>query len=114
VAIPLTTVGNLSTLKLTLTVNDVDSSSQHFSGTFKAMCRNNGAVVDGTWGATQSVDIVMTSANTNYTATTAALTPNGTCSAGATLFWRFTITNSGGTDDDGDARVVNVAMEQQS
>jgi len=114
VTLPITMVAALNTVKLQLTVNDVDSSSQHFSGTFKAQCRNNGTAVNSTWGSTQTVDITMTTAQNNYTGTTAAVTPNGTCSAGATLFWRFTITNSGGTDDNGNARVIGVMMEQQS
>jgi hypothetical protein len=29
-----------------LTVNDVDSSSQHFAGDFSAMCRNNNTTVN--------------------------------------------------------------------
>jgi len=112
--LPITMAGNLATVKFRLTVNDVDSSSQHFSGTFKAQCRASGTAPSSTWGSTQSVDITMVTANTDYSATTAAVSPDSTCSAGAELFWRFTITNSGGTDDDGDARVIAISMEQSS
>jgi len=103
----------LVTATFTLTVNDVDSSSQHFAGGFKAQCRNNNTTVNSTWGTAQTVDITMATANNNYTGTTAAVTPNGTCSAGATLFWRYT-TDATTNTDDGDARVVGVLMKQAS
>lgn len=38
----------LSTVNFSLTVNDVDSSSEVFSGGFKAMCRQTNTLVDGT------------------------------------------------------------------
>jgi len=104
----------LVTATFQLTVNDVDSSSQHFAGEFKAMCRNNGTTVNSTWGTGVAVDITMATANNNYTGTTAAVTPNGTCSAGATLFWRFTVLGTTTHTDDGDARVVGVLMKQSS
>src|SRR5262249_14097895 len=85
----LTLKQSVTTVTFTLTVNDVDSSSQHFAGDFSAMCRGNGTTVNSTWGTVQSVDITMTTASNDYTATTAAVTPNGTCGAGATLFWRW-------------------------
>jgi len=107
----ITLTHSLATITITLTVNDVDSASQHFAGAFKAMCRNNATTVDGTWGAAQTLDITMTSANNNYTGTTAAITPNGTCGAGATLFFRWT-TDATTNTDDGDARVVGVLLKQ--
>lgn len=103
----------VATVTFTLTVNDVDSSSQHFAGGFKAQCRNNNTTVNSTWGTAQTVDITMATANNNYTGTTSAVTPNGTCSAGATLFWRFTVDATTNTDD-GDARVIGVLMKQSS
>jgi len=112
--LPITMAGNLATVKFRLTVNDVDSASQVFGGGFKAMCRASGTTVDGTWGTAQTVAITMTTANNDYSATTAAVTPNGTCSAGSELFWRFTVDGTGTNTDDGDARVISVMMEQQS
>lgn len=103
----------LATATFTLTVNDLDSSAQHFAGGFKAMCRGNGTTVNGTWGTAQTVDITMTTVNLNYSGTTTAVTPNGTCGAGATLFFRFTVDATTHTDA-GNARVVNVLMKQAS
>ncbi len=104
----------LTTATFTLTVNDVDSSSQHFGGGFSAQCRNNGTTVNSTWGTATTVDITMTTANNNYTGTTSATTPNGTCGSGATLFWRFVVDAAGTHTDDGDARVIGVLMQQAS
>lgn len=104
---------DIATATFTLIVNDVDSSSQHFAGDFSAMCRNNGTTVNNTWGTVQSVDVTMTTAQNNYTGTTAAVTPNGTCTSGATLFWRFVVNTTPFTDD-GDARVIGVLLKQAS
>ena len=109
----LTLTQAIATATFTLTVNDVDSSSQHFAGGFKAQCRASGTAPNSTWGTAQTVDITMVTANNNYTGTTAAVTPNGTCSSGATLFWRFTVDATTNTDD-GDARVIGVLMKQAS
>ena len=103
----------VTTATFTLTVNDVDSSAQHFAGAFAAQCRGNGTTVNNTWGTPVTVDITMTAANLNYTGTTAAHTPNGTCGAGATLFWKFTVDATTNTDN-GNARVIGVAFNQAS
>src|SRR4030095_10711049 len=78
----------VTTMTFTLTVNDVDSG-QVFAGNFKAQCRASGAAPNATWGTAQNVSITMTTAGNNYTATTAAVTPNGgPCLAGRSLFLR--------------------------
>jgi hypothetical protein len=106
--------GNLATVKFRLTVNDVDSASQVFGGGFKAQCRASGTAPDNTWGTPVAVSSpAMAVANTNYAVTSTAVTPNGTCSAGSELFWRFTVDATTNTDD-GDARVIAVSMEQAS
>ena len=109
----LTLPQDIATLTFTITVNDLDSSSQHFAGDFSAMCRNNATAVNSTWGTSQSVDVTMTTASNNYTGTTAAVTPNGTCTSGGTLFWRFVVNTTPFTDG-GNARVIGVLMKQAS
>lgn len=102
----------VATITVTLLVSDVDSSSQHFAGTFKAMCRAPTTTINSTWGSTQTVDITMTTANIIYAGTTATLTPNGTCSPGAILFWQFDA--NGSMTDDGDGRVLGVYISKVS
>ena len=106
----------VTTITFTLSVTDVDSSAQHFAGTFKAMCRRgaSGDTIDNTWGTGQTVDITMTTADKIYSGTTAAVTPNGTCAAGATLFWRFTVAGSTTNTDGGNARILGVLLKQAS
>ena len=104
---------NVGTVTFQLTVSDVDSSSHVFGGDFSAMCRAPGATINATWGTSQSVAITMATANNAYVGTTAAVTPNGTCSDGATLFWRFVV-NTATFTDDGDTRVIGVLMKQVS
>jgi hypothetical protein len=104
--------GALAGFTIQLTVNDVDSSAQHFAGTFKAQCRASGTAPSSTWGSTQAVNITMTTAETNYTGTTGAITPNGTCSAGASLYIRFNA--DGNMTDDGDARIIGILVKQSS
>jgi hypothetical protein len=102
----------VATLDFRITVNDVDSSAQHFAGGFKAMCRASGAAVNATWGTSVPVDITMTTADTDY-AQSVTVTPNGTCGANAELFWRFTLDATNNTDD-GDARILGVLIKQLS
>ena len=104
---------SLSTATFTLAVSDIDSSSHVFGGNFSAMCRASGTSINATWGTAQSVAVTMTTANNNVTGTTAAVSPNGTCSAGSTLFWRFVV-NTATFTDGGNARVIGVLMNQAS
>ena len=109
----LTLPQDIATVTFTITVNDLDSSSQVFAGDFSAMCRNTGTAVNSTWGTSQSVSATMVTANNNVTSTSAAVTPNGTCTAGATLFWRFVVNTTPFTDG-GNARVLGVLLKQAS
>jgi hypothetical protein len=102
----------VATFTVDLKVNDVDSSSHHFAGTFKAQCRASGTAPNNTWGSTQTVDITMTTAGNTYVGTTAAITANGTCSENADLYIRFNA--NGSMTDDGDARIVGMRVKQAS
>lgn len=103
----------ITTLTFSLKVNDTASSAQHFAGGFKAQCRASGVAQNNTWGTPVTVDITMTTASVDYIGTTAAHTPNGTCSSGATLYWKFTMDATANTDD-GNARVLGVLALQAS
>jgi hypothetical protein len=102
----------ITTLLFTLSVSDVDSGSQVYSGAFSAQCRANDAAMNNTWGTSQSVSITMATANDLYTATSAAVTPNGSpCAARSLLLWRFVIAGTGAHTDDGDARFIGIMGE---
>jgi hypothetical protein len=104
---------SLATVTFQLSVSDVDSLSQHFAGNFKAMCRAAPTVINSTWGTAINVDITMVTADAIYQNNPVTVTPNGTCSSGAILFFRFTMDATTNTDD-GDARVLGVLMRQGS
>lgn len=102
----------ITSATFTLAVSDVDSSSHVFAGAFSAMCRANDAAINSTWGTGVDVSITMATANDIYTVESTAVTPDGTCSAGSWLFWRFVV-NATNFTDDGDARIIGVGMEAQ-
>lgn len=101
----------ITSMLFTLVVSDVDSSSQVYSGSFSAQCRPNDAAMNNTWGTGVAVSITMATANDVYMATSGAVTPDGSCSKGSLLLWRFVIAGTGAHTDDGDARFIGVGGE---
>lgn len=75
-----------------------------WAGDISAQCRATGEQPSGTWGTAVSADVSITTANDIASATTAAVTPTGTCAAGDVLWWRWVIdepnfsTNSANSD----------------
>lgn len=69
-----------------ININATPSGVMDFD--FSAECRGNDDLVDATWGAVQAAAITFATQNDLMHGNTAALTPNGTCVAGDTLYWR--------------------------
>ena len=78
---------------------------------FSAMCRGDSDSVNSTWGTAQNASITFSTANDIEHATTAALTPNGTCAAGDTLFWRAVMDDTATTTAVATAHIMAVKME---
>jgi hypothetical protein len=100
----------LATIKVRLKANDT-VSTQTLAGTFKAQCRATGTAPSSTWGSTQTVSITLTTLNTTYEGLTAAITPNGTCSANSDLYIRY---NATGGSNSATTRILGLGIEQQS
>jgi len=63
-----------------------------FNSDIKAMCRGVTDTVNNTWGDAVPIDDgEVTGSNGIDHTSSAAVTPNGTCAAGDTLFWKLTI-----------------------
>lgn len=78
---------------------------------FSAQCRGDSDAINSTWGTAQNASITFTTANDIEHATTAALTPDGTCAAGDTLFWRAVMDDTATTTAVATANIVGVKME---
>ena len=62
-----------------------------FLGDIKAMCRGATETVNNTWGDTVAMDDAgVTGSNAVDHLTSGAVTANGTCAAGDTLYWKWT------------------------
>jgi hypothetical protein len=79
---------------------------------FSAMCRGDSDTVDNAWG-TEPTPASITFATANDIEHSAAntLTPDGTCAAGDTLFWRASLDATATTTAVATAHIVGVKME---
>ena len=77
-----------------------------------AMCRSAGDAVNSTWGTEVAIDdAAVTGSNAVDHTTSAAVTPNGTCAAGDTLFWRWQMDAAGTTTAVATLHILGVKME---
>jgi hypothetical protein len=84
-------------ITLELAAMDTTTATTVLDIDFSAQCRGDGDVVNNTWGTAQNASI--TFGGTAYTlehATTAAITPNGTCAAGDHVFIKGDVDDAGG------------------
>jgi len=77
-----------------------------------AECKGTGETVNSTWGTEVAMDIAnMTGSNAIDHVTSAAVTANGTCAAGDTLFFRWQLDAAGTTTAVATLHVVGFKME---
>lgn len=68
------------------------------NGDVTAQCRGNGVAVNSTWGTEIAIDDAnVTGSNKNDFTTSAAVTPNGTCTGGPMLYFRYQLDATGTT-----------------
>lgn len=80
---------------------------------FSAQCRNDSDAMNTTWGTAQNAAITFTTQNDLEQAATSAVTPNGTCAAGSTLFWRAVMDDTATTTQVADTYITRVSMLEQ-
>ena len=78
---------------------------------FSAQCRGDSDAVNSTWGTEVAGAITFTTANDIEHVTTAAVTPNGTCAAGDTLYWRAAMDATATTTAVATTLILGVKME---
>lgn len=77
-----------------------------------AMCRRSGDTVNSTWGTEVAIDdAAVSGSNIIDHTTSAAVTPNGTCAGGATLFWRWQLDATGTTTAVATLDILGIKME---
>ena len=104
----------ITTAKFRLSLFHGTTETITFAGDFSAQCRANGTVPNTSWGTAVAADVAITTANQIAEATTTAVTPNGTCSVGATLFWRYVVDATNFSTNSANAKVLSVYMEKAS
>jgi len=100
----------ITTAAFTLKVNHATTESITFAGDFSAQCRASGTTVNSTWGTAVAADVLITTANQPAAATASGLVPNGTCSAGSTLYWRYVVDAANFSTNAANARVTGVYL----
>lgn len=85
------------------------------NGDIACMCRGAGEAINNTWGAEVSIDdAAVTGSNGVDTTTSAAMTCNGACGGGDTLFWRYQIDATGTTTATSTLHFLGWKMEYTS
>jgi len=109
--LPISAIGGCpsSTLNFSLHVQSAGTAS--FFGDFSAMYRRWGGTdaINNTWGSAVAADVSLGTANEIETAT-ASVTPNGTCSTSAFLFFRYVV--DGANYDATTAHVLGITVAQ--
>jgi hypothetical protein len=78
---------------------------------FSVMCRSSGNVVNATWGTGVEVAISFSGQYEAEGATTLAVTPNGPCLQGDTIFWRAVMDDTATTTQVTSTYILGVKME---
>lgn len=81
-------------------------------GDITAQCRGNGVAVNSTWGTEVPInDAAVTGSNKNDFTTSAAVTPNGTCTGAPMLYWRYQLDALGTTTAVATLHTLGFLME---
>jgi len=103
----------ITTAAFTLTLFHATTETITFAGSFDAQCHAAGTAVSATWGTSQTANVAITTANQIAEATSAAVTPNGTCSKGSMLFWRYVVNAASFDTNAANAKVLSVGLKYQ-
>jgi len=100
------------TVTFTLTLFHGTTETITFAGDFSAQCRAAGAAINSTYGTAVAADVSITTANLIAEATTAAVTPNGTCTGGGvTILWRYVVDAANFSANAANSKVLGVTMK---
>lgn len=87
-----------STITLTHSYIQTAVDTNALNGDVAAQCRGNGVTVNNTWGTEVPIDdAAVTGSNKNDFTTSAAITPNGTCTGAPMLYWYYELDATGTT-----------------
>ena len=100
----------ISTAAMTLKVNHGTTETITFAGAFSIQCRAAGTTVNSIWGTAVNANVAITTANQPVQATASGIIPNGTCSAGATLFWRYVVNAASFSTNAANTRIMGVYL----
>jgi len=85
-----------------------------FAGKFEVACRAAGTTINDTWSTPVAANVSITTANQEAVSTSSAITPNGTCSVGTTLAWRYVIDAANFSTNATNSKFISVYMEKAS
>lgn len=99
------------TVTFTLSLFHGTTESITFAGDFSAQCRAAGTAINSTYGTAVAADVSITTANQIAEATTAAVTPNGSCAGNAFLLWRYVVDAANFSTNAANSKVLGVTMK---
>ncbi len=95
-----------------INVNATPSGALDFD--FSAQCRGDSDVVNATWGsAVQATMTFATQYDVMHGDTVGAVTPDGTCAAGDTLYWRAVMDDTATTTEVADVSITGISLREQ-
>lgn len=98
------------TLLFTLSLFHGTTETITFAGDFSASCRGAGDTINSTYGTGVAADVSITTANQVAEATSAAVTPNGTCAGGKFLLWRYVVDATNFSANAANSKILSVSI----
>jgi hypothetical protein len=101
---------NGGTVTFTLSLYHATTETITFAGDFSAQCRDTTSTINSTWGTAVAADVSITTAHRVAEATSAAVTPNGSCAASSWLIFRYVVDATNFSANSANAKVIGVTI----
>lgn len=100
------------TLTFELDTIQTAANTSAMNSDIKAQCRGAGTAPSSTWGTAVAIDAAnVAGSNKEDHTTSAAVTPNGTCTGGVHLYGRWTLDVTGTTTPEATLHILGLKME---
>lgn len=99
------------TVTFTIVVTHGTTESIGTDGDVAMACRADSGSIDSTYGSAIALDVDVTTANDVEIATSAAVTPNGSCAGGDFIYWKWTKDAAGSDANSANTDIIGFKME---
>jgi hypothetical protein len=85
-------------LEIEVRIHDDPGATETMQGVFNAQCVSDEDVVSNSWTANTGLDVTFVSGDVQWDTqkvTSSTLTPDGSCAAGDSIYWRYVVCDTG-------------------